>query len=413
MKTIRGELDKRTEEIRLLEQNKQFLMNENTSLKNRMKVLTSVDKNAVENSIVEKETYGEVVETISALTVAMECTVENYDSIRSEFEQFKQQQKAISQQLEHIHLLRNNVSAQHLLPPLNSADQAQLHQQNQNSLQNSVQQRLPHQCITETQGSLRISPPKPPPPPPPLPPLPPMLPSFQPPQTLPQRHITKQTNPFKPLQFVNNNSEETASRSWFKPVRPGFKSYSEIASGSKKSTVISTSITKGIRPHMFREHYTQGKAMFHRFHGGKAKHIRNQIETHLQEDRPDAVIIQIGGNDLSAFRGEILTPVIEIANNIIDSALLCKTYNVKDVCVSSVLPRKESYMKNTEDRRRELNMILKSLCDIHNFIFIDNDVGEERIVYPQYMYNSVHLTNDASSLLSRKFGDVLNDLHRD
>ena len=154
-------------------------------------------------------------------------------------------------------------------------------------------------------------------------------------------------------------------------------------------------------------------ATFHRFHGGKAKHIRNQIETHLQEERPDAVIIQIGGNDLSAFRGEIPTPVIEIANNIIDSALLCKSYDVKDVCVSSALPRKESYLKNTEDRRRELNMVLKSLCDIHKFIFIDNDVGEEKIVYPQHMYDGVHLTDDASILLSRKFGDVLNDLHKD
>ena len=58
-------------------------------------------------------------------------------------------------------------------------------------------------------------------------------------------------------------------------------------------------------------------------------------------------------------------------------------------------------------------MVLKSLCDIHKFIFIDNDVGEEKIVYPQHMYDGVHLTDDASILLSRKFGDVLNDLHKD
>ena len=196
-------------------------------------------------------------------------------------------------------------------------------------------------------------------------------------------------------------------------MRPGFKSNSEIASGTKKSMVISTSITKGIRPHMFREHYTKGEATFHRFHGGKAKHIRNQIETHLQEELPDAVIIQIAGNNLSSHRGVNPIPVVEIANHIIDSAVLCKKYSVKDVCISSILPRKESYTKDTEDRRKQVNDTLKSLCDIHKFTFIDNDVGEERIVYPRHMYDGVHLTDNASFLLSKKFGDVLNFLHGD
>ena len=164
---------------------------------------------------------------------------------------------------------------------------------------------------------------------------------------------------------------------------------------------------------MFRGHYTKGEATFHRFHGGKAKHIRNQIETHLQEELPDAAIIQIGGNDLSSYRGENPTPVVEIANHIIDSAFLCKKYSVKDICISSILPRKESYLKSTEDRRNQLNDTLKSLCDIHNFTFIDNDVGNERIVYPRHMYDGVHLTDDASFLLSKKFGDVLNVLHGD
>ena len=82
-------------------------------------------------------------------------------------------------------------------------------------------------------------------------------------------------------------------------------------------------MTKGIRPGTFnKEHYTQGTAAFHRFHGGKVRHIRNQIETHLQEEGPDAAIIMIGGNDLSTLRGEKPIPVINIANQIIR---LCDT----------------------------------------------------------------------------------------
>ena len=132
---------------------------------------------------------------------------------------------------------------------------------------------------------------------------------------------------------------------------------------------------------------------------------------HLQEELPDAVILLVGGNDLPTDRGRKPTPVIDIANQIIDSALLCKRYGVKDVCVSSVLPRKESHTKDIERRRLELNEILKSLSDIHKFSFLDNDVGEGRIVYPVHMYDGVHLTDDGSDLLARKFGAVLNLLH--
>ena len=409
MKSMREELDDRGERIRLLEENKQFLMDENTTLKNKNKieVVSAVEKPVVatnsvvgvgakgDTSVVEVEEEGDkVVETISAITVAVECTVERYDSLRAEFEEFKKQQKVFVQlQLEYLNNLSKNNS---------SMEQTQQQQQ-------QISHQQPH---IPPQPSLPPSLPPPPPLPPSVPP-PPSL-TVTPHSQFPPKQPTQQQNRFHSLQFINNNSEDTASRSWYKPVRPGFKSYSEITSGSKKSTVFSTSITKGIRPQVFNgEHYTQGKATFHRFHGGKAKHIRNQIETHLQEERPDAAIIQIGGNDLSTFRGEKPTPVVEIANSILDCALLCKQYDVKDVCISSVLPRKESYMKDTESRRKEVNEILKSLCDVHNFMFIDNDVGEEKIVYPYHMYDGVHLTDDASILLSRKFGRILNSLHGD
>ena len=148
-----------------------------------------------------------------------------------------------------------------------------------------------------------------------------------------------------------------------------------------------------------------------RFRGRKARHIRNQIETHLQEELPDAAILLIGGNDLSDNRNNPM-PVVNIANQIIDSAMLCKNYGVKDVCVSSVLMRKErnTNFENTERRRKELNEILRSLCEINKFIFLDNDVGEGKIVL-EHTYDGVHLTDPGSDLLSRKFGFILNELH--
>ena len=118
-----------------------------------------------------------------------------------------------------------------------------------------------------------------------------------------------------------------------------------------------------------------------------------------------------GGNDLPTSRGVKPTPVIDIANQIMDSALLCKKYGVKDVIVSSILPRKESYSKDTEKRRLEVNDILQSLCDINNMVFLDNDIGDDKITYPRHMYDGVHLTDEGSDLLSRKFGYILNALH--
>ena len=86
---------------------------------------------------------------------------------------------------------------------------------------------------------------------------------------------------------------------------------------------------------------------------------------------------------------------------------------MKDVLVSSVLPRKESYTRDVEKRRLELNQILKSQCEINNFVFLDNDAGDGKIMYPLHMYDGVHLTDEGSELLSRKFGGILNALHGD
>ena len=198
-----------------------------------------------------------------------------------------------------------------------------------------------------------------------------------------------------------------------KPLRPGPKSYSDTLSGCKKSVIFSTSMTRGITAEAFnRKHYTRGKATFHRFHGGKARHIRHQVETHLHEERPDAAIILAGGNDLPTSRQKP-SSIATIANQVMEIALMCRKYDVLDICVSSVLPRREGYMGgDMELRRNELNSVLRSLCDLYNFIFIDHDNGNAKISLTEHIErDGVHLNSAGSEVLAYSFGSVLNMLH--
>ena len=157
-----------------------------------------------------------------------------------------------------------------------------------------------------------------------------------------------------------------------------------------------------------KEHFTRGRATFHRFHGGKARHIRNQVETHLFDERPDSVIILAGGNDLPTSRRSP-TSLAVIANHVIDIALMCKKYEVTNICISSILPREDFFLQL---RRKELNDILRSLCDIYDFIFIDNDRGEDKIILSEHIdRDGVHLNTLGSEVLAHKFGSVLNGIH--
>ena len=145
-----------------------------------------------------------------------------------------------------------------------------------------------------------------------------------------------------------------------KPIVPGVRRYTEVVREGKKSVIFSTSMTKVIRIKEFNEAYTGGTAEFYRFHSGKSKHIKKYVEIHLDEQRPDSVILLAGGNDLWECTRRINpTPVREIAEHIIEAGKTCKRYNVEKIYILSVLPRGLFYL---QIKRQELNTILRDLC---------------------------------------------------
>ena len=80
-----------------------------------------------------------------------------------------------------------------------------------------------------------------------------------------------------------------------------------------------------------------------------------------------------------------------------------------NICISSILPREDFFLQL---RRKELNDILRSLCDIYDFIFIDNDRGVDKIILSEHIdRDGVHLNTLGSEVLAHKFGSVLNGIH--
>ena len=173
----------------------------------------------------------------------------------------------------------------------------------------------------------------------------------------------QQMNHFQPLQHVNNNPFKSNSVPEDIPVRPGNDTYSEVVKNAgQKVSVFSTSITKGVDVNELNKKYVGNKARIHRFHGKKARHLKHYIPVHMREDKPDVCVIVGGGNDLPEN-----TPVLQVANELMEAGITCKRHGASKIVISSVLPRSMH-----ESKRAELNRLLYDLCVIHNFVFMDN-----------------------------------------
>ena len=212
-----------------------------------------------------------------------------------------------------------------------------------------------------------------------------------------QSPIVHQT---RPAVVINEFPERDIA---MKPIRPGTaNSYSEAVIKGKKTMIFSTSMTKGIRHQEFNNYIENGHAIFQRFHGAKARHVKNYIATHLSEQQPDTVILLAGGNDLPTKKDNPI-PVEDIASHIIEAGNVCSTYGVKNVLISGVITRRTPYMAK---RCRELNNILKGMCQVSNFIFIENS----NIYFQHLAGDGVHLNEDGNINLANNFLNALNDI---
>ena len=205
-------------------------------------------------------------------------------------------------------------------------------------------------------------------------------------------------NKFQSIQFIENSSfSGQATTNSSLPLVPGPNLYSQTVKGySKRVNIFSTSMTRSMDLQKLNDGYVGDRVNIHRFHGKKAHHFKHYIPIHMAEDKPDICVVLAGGNDLPG-----KTTVLDIANSIIEAGITCKNHGASQVMISSVLPRSDFFCQL---KRHDLNTLLKELCIIHNFIFVNN----YNMSINDLCYDGVHLSKAGSDKLQSNFLFYLN-----
>ena len=120
----------------------------------------------------------------------------------------------------------------------------------------------------------------------------------------------------------------------FKPITvPGNSSYANMTKMGKKVIIVGDSHVRRIRRDNFNKELRRGKTYFKSFSGANAKQLQHYILPTLTDDKPDAIIIHAGTNDvLKNNQNEE-----EIAQNIMKIAESCMSAGINYIFVSSAL----------------------------------------------------------------------------
>jgi lysophospholipase L1-like esterase len=125
-----------------------------------------------------------------------------------------------------------------------------------------------------------------------------------------------------------------------------------------------------------------------KFPAATARQIRHYAHYALDEDHPSQVIIVAGTNDVAYDTNSSGADPEIIAERIMDIARDCRSKNVKDIHVSSIMPRREYRYRSTID---QINTILRRKCDQEHFYYIDN-----ANIYTGDLDDGVHLNYEGN-----------------
>ena len=96
--------------------------------------------------------------------------------------------------------------------------------------------------------------------------------------------------------------------------------------------------------------------------------------------------------------------LVNVANKVIETGLTCRKLGATNVLIGGVTIRKTSLL---QERCKELNDILRNLCSISNFVFINNN----DITLDHLHSDGVHLNEDGTKLLADNYLRALCDVH--
>ena len=165
--------------------------------------------------------------------------------------------------------------------------------------------------------------------------------------------------------------------------------------------VIGDSHLKRIKRSLFKNSFDNAKNFLKSFGGAKTKHMKHYVILSLKEQKPDIIVIHVCGNDIN-YKNRGNVNVNELADNIINLAVICRDFGVPDIAISEVLPRKSivvtAIIRKVNDRVREL-------CKNNKFHFISN----QHITRDLLDHDGVHLTDLSTEILADNIVDYINN----
>ena len=127
------------------------------------------------------------------------------------------------------------------------------------------------------------------------------------------------------------------------------------------------------------------------------------IGPRMAKEKPAIVIIQAGGNDLPA-KSKDQNSIVSVANSVIEAGLKCRKLGALHILIGGVTIRRTNFLKK---RCEELNDVLKNLCLLYNFTFINNNDIKDRHLHT----DGVHLNDDGSKVLADNYLKALCEVH--
>ena len=109
--------------------------------------------------------------------------------------------------------------------------------------------------------------------------------------------------------------------------------------------------------------------------------IQHHLLTSLHEDKVNSIIIHGGTNDFSSYKLHITQPH-DLAKKLIDIGNVCKSFGVKKIAISSILPHKDQECQKCID---QTNNYLKDLCGFMVFHLL-TIVASLRTIYIMMKY---------------------------
>ena len=136
------------------------------------------------------------------------------------------------------------------------------------------------------------------------------------------------------------------------------------------------------------------------FSGSKAKQIDHYVIPILEEHQHDATVIHVGINDLLKSRTNI--NVSQIAKDIINIALRCRSHNIATIFISSIIYS----TKVSHTIIQKLNELLLNEFTKYGFHLADNGAVSKENLWK----DGVHLVESGKVIIANNLLNCINNL---